>query len=160
MQVYLNHAPGILDAEITGLSHDLLGEAIERSQYLPLPQISTVPEVPCTVTINYPSFISHSHLQDGFTSASLYHKTHLNNIYPPGDWSQLPVKLRPPSFYIDRCHHEGMMSSTNGETYELPLGFPEIVQYFHEARDDVELSICSWQFPSAYLVLSHEAFYQ
>ncbi|KAF2633818.1 hypothetical protein BU25DRAFT_416966 [Macroventuria anomochaeta] len=153
MQEYLNNAPGDLDAEITGLLQDQVSEVIERSYYIPLPQMPSELGVPCTVTIKYPAIIPHFDVQDGFTSTTPHHTPQTNNnIYPPNDWSQLPEKLQPPQFHVHRCHHEGVTSSTTSKAFELPLGFPEIVQYFHEVPEDsycagLFINIRSWLSP-------------
>jgi hypothetical protein len=139
MQGYLNDTPGILDAEINGLSRPRVAATEDSGSPLPA-QASTDAEVPCTVTINYPAIIARSHVQDGFTSATLSHTPQLgSHIYPPNDWSQIPEKLQPPSFHVHRCHHEGVASNAVGQVFELPLGFPETVHYFNETPRDVRI---------------------
>lgn len=139
MQDYLNDAPGILAAEVTGLSQGHIDVATTKEPGRALhTHTPTESEVPCTITINYPAIIPRSIVQNGFSSATLNHTPQLhNNIYPPNDWSQIPEKLQPPTFHVHRCHHEGVTSSAVGQVFELPSGFPEIVHCFNDTPKDV-----------------------
>jgi hypothetical protein len=65
-------------------------------------------------------------------------KGHRNNKKVPVDeWALLPAKLQLPAFRVHRCHHQGVERGGEQEAFELPFGFPEVVQHMHNIPPNV-----------------------
>ncbi|KAF2633022.1 hypothetical protein BU25DRAFT_454154 [Macroventuria anomochaeta] len=115
-------------------------DSSDETAYTLLPQTPSEVDTTCTVTVNFPATVSidppdSSGLPPG--NPPEYSSLEWTEIRPEHDWAQLPSKLQPPSFRIHRCHHRGVERGGEDDAFELPLGFPEIVQHMEEACNDV-----------------------
>lgn len=107
--------------------------------YTLLPQTSLETHTTCAVTINFPAILSVETSDNSelpLTDPPEYtNPLDWTEVWPEHDWTQLPSKLQPPSFRIHRCHHIGVERGGEDEAFELPLGFPEIVQHMEDCGD-------------------------
>ena len=94
-----------------------------------------------SVTLNFPAIRandeSYKDTMGSSWSPPVFENSHPTNISHI-DWAQIPEKLQPPMFRVHRCHHRG--TARFDEEIELPFGFPEVVQHFHDTPSTVCLS--------------------
>jgi hypothetical protein len=138
----LSHDTSVVHADLSmECSQHQEGEVSEYTTYTPLPQIPDEPDTDCAVTVNFPATfaIDVSHSLDYRPEGSLEHcnQSEWTNVPLEHDWAQLPVELQPPSFCVHRCHHVGVERGGEDRAFELPLGFPEVVQYVDEVSEHV-----------------------
>ncbi|EOA87087.1 uncharacterized protein SETTUDRAFT_31388 [Exserohilum turcica Et28A] len=93
-------------------------------------------EFGCSVTINFPEMSTAVPVSNLTSSTNAdCHPTHNYDpsendmLHPVTDWGSLPAKLQPPAFRVHRCHHRGMERGGEQEAFELPFGFPEVIQH-------------------------------
>jgi hypothetical protein len=92
------------------------------------------------ISLNFP----HMRLYSSFDSPPAYSLPTLvqlpekDTLAPVPDCQVLPGKLQPPTFRVHRCHHPGVEQNSGGnEKFELPLGFPEVVQHVQDTPQHV-----------------------
>ncbi|KAF1363090.1 hypothetical protein EJ07DRAFT_152607 [Lizonia empirigonia] len=138
----LSHDTSVINADLI-MNYSVPHE--ERTSgdisYTLLPQTPPETDSTCVVTVNFPAVIpietsngSELPVADLPEYSSPLSST---EVWPEHDWAQLPSKFQPPSFRIHRCHHSGVERGGEDEAFQLPLGFPEIVQHMEEACEDV-----------------------
>ena len=99
----------------------------------------------CSIAMNFPSPVC-TDLPEEVTSQpsddppDYLHSPEWTEIWPDHDWAELPPKIQPPSFRVHRCHHVGVERGGEDNAFELPLGFPELMQHMNEAFRDVPKS--------------------
>jgi hypothetical protein len=117
-------------------------DSTQHVRYMPIPQSPTA-MVRSSVTVNFP----------GMELVSLPHAlpTSVNMETPPeystslqedtsnSTWGVLPRKLQPPQFHVHQCHHPGVEYGGEDDAFELPIGFPEAIQYICEIPDCVSI---------------------
>jgi hypothetical protein len=136
MQEQLSNVPSMLDTEVTRIAQHQSEEVRGRSDYLPLPQTPSKSAIPCSITINYPAIIPSSSAHDGFICTA-HQDPPPNEIHPFNNWALLPDKFQPPLFQVRPCRRGEIVPEEVVTAFKLPLGFPEIVQFIHEAPKDV-----------------------
>ncbi|EUC27548.1 hypothetical protein COCCADRAFT_30994 [Bipolaris zeicola 26-R-13] len=96
-----------------------------------------------SVTLNFPAIRANDEpYKDTMGSSSsppVFENSHPTNVSHI-DWAQIPEKLQPPMFRVHRCHHRGI--ARFDEEIELPFGFPEVVQHFHDTPSTVYHTGC------------------
>jgi hypothetical protein len=143
----LGRDPGILQADLT--FHYPRQEEGEHSEdvingfdYRPIPRSPSESNTTCSVTVNFPSSVCNNLSDEDVNLRSDDPPEYLNSsewteIWPEHDWAELPPKLQPPSFRVHRCHHAGVERGDEDDAFELPMGFPEVMQHLDEAFSDV-----------------------
>ncbi|ENI00455.1 hypothetical protein COCC4DRAFT_75720 [Bipolaris maydis ATCC 48331] len=99
-----------------------------------------------SINLNFPAILANDRPHEDIMSLSLTPPVYdsLPHANASGldraiDWGQIPEKFQPPMFHVHRCHHRGM--ERVDEDIELPFGFPELVQHFHNTPTNIwELS--------------------
>ncbi|KZM26580.1 hypothetical protein ST47_g2213 [Ascochyta rabiei] len=138
----LSHDTSVIHADLHTNYAELQQEHLaDEPAYTPLPQTPSEVDVTCAVTVNFPATMP-IELSDGLnlcpdSPPEYTDSSEWTEILPEHDWTQLPAKFQPPSFRIHRCHHRGVERGGEDDAFELPLGFPEILQHMEETCDDV-----------------------
>ncbi|CAG5148255.1 uncharacterized protein ALTATR162_LOCUS2174 [Alternaria atra] len=135
IQEHMVCAPGIITAEFHEPSFK---SNLTEIPYIPVPQTPSAAEFGCSVTINFPEMLI---VAPAATSASTANtdcpptyrdtRTGSDQVVPVNNRGFLPAKLQPPAFRVHRCHHRGVERGGEQETFELPFGFPEVIQHMH-----------------------------
>lgn len=143
----LSHDTSVIHANLD-MNYPKPGE--ERSPvdtaYTMLPQTPSEVHTTCAVTVNFPATFSiENETVHGLellpaSPPEYTGPSEWTEISPEHDWAQLPFEFQPPSFRIHRCHHSGVERGGEDEAFELPLGFPEVVQHVEEACSDVRIT--------------------
>lgn len=138
----LSHDTSVVNADLI-MNYSVPDEerTLDDITYTPLPQTPSEIDTTCVVTINFPAVLPIK-TSDGseLPVANLPGYSSPpggTEVWPEHNWSQLPFKFQPPSFRVHRCHHSGVERGGEDEAFELPLGFPEIVQHMGEACENV-----------------------
>jgi hypothetical protein len=124
MQEHITHGIGALNAEVsTDSPYDLpLNGSIVGA-----------------VTVNFPNMSLFNPI-DSPPTYSLSIRSPLpevNILTPIHDQEVLPGKLQPPTFRVHRCHHPGVERGSENNEFELPFGFPEVVQHVQDTPEYV-----------------------
>jgi hypothetical protein len=144
IQEYMACAPGMITAEFHEPSFE--GNLTEVP-YIPVPQTPSAAKFDCSVTINFPKMLM---VAPAATSASTvitdcppaYTDTQTRNgqVLPVNEWGLLPAKLQLPAFRVHRCHHRGVERRGEQEDFELPFGFPEVIQHVQSIPSHVSMT--------------------
>jgi hypothetical protein len=127
IQEHMACAPGMITAE---LHEPLLEDSITDVPYNPVPQTPSAADFDCAVSINFPEMLM-------VTPTATPESTTTTDDPPTYTDTQtagggfLPAKLQPPAFSVHRCHHRGMDRRGEEDAFELPFGFPEVIQHLH-----------------------------
>jgi hypothetical protein len=112
--------------------------------YVPVPQTPSDVEVDCSVTLNFPEMVMLAPLPDlesvlNTDRSPVYSDSPAKSdvVVPVDDWALLPPKLQPPAFRVHRCHHRGVERCNKQDEFQLPLGFPEVIQHIHDLPHSV-----------------------
>jgi hypothetical protein len=117
-------------------------DVVSDAAYSLTPQSPFESNTACSIAMNFPSSVC-TDLREEITSLpsedppDYLHSSEWTEIRPDHDWAELPLKLQPPSFRVHRCHHIGVERGGEDDAFELPLGFPELMQHMNEAFCDV-----------------------
>jgi hypothetical protein len=143
IQEHMVCAPGIITAEFHEPSFE---SSLTEIPYIPVPQMPSAAEFGCSVAINFPEMLI---VAPAATSAFTANtdcpptyrdtRTGSDQVVPVNNRGFLPAKLQPPAFRVHRCHHRGVERGGEQETFELPFGFPEVIQHMHSVPSNVGL---------------------
>ena len=140
IQEHLACTPGVITAEFHEPS---LEGSLAEVPYVPVPQTPSAAEFDCSVTINFPEMLIVAPTANELSAVNAdcpptyTDSRSQNNIVPVVEWASLPFKLQPPAFLVHRCHHRGVERSGEQEAFELPFGFPEVIQHMDSVPSHV-----------------------
>lgn len=120
-------APGMITAE---LHEPLLEDSMTDVPYNPVPQTPSAAEFDFAVSINFPEMLMVTPTATPESTSTTDDPPTYTDT-PTAGGGFLPAKLQPPAFSVHRCHHRGMDRRGEEDAFELPFGFPEVIQHLH-----------------------------
>ncbi|OWY53295.1 hypothetical protein AALT_g11514 [Alternaria alternata] len=127
IQEHMACAPGMITAE---LHEPLLEDSMTDVPYNPVPQTPSAAEFDFAVSINFPEMLMVTPTATPESTTTTDDPPTYTDT-PTAGGGFLPAKLQPPAFSVHRCHHRGMDRRGEEDAFELPFGFPEVIQHLH-----------------------------
>jgi hypothetical protein len=116
---------------ITAELHEpLLEDSMTDVPYNPVPQTPSAAEFDFAVSINFPEMLMVTPTATPESTSTTDDPPTYTDT-PTAGGGFLPAKLQPPAFSVHRCHHRGMDRRGEEDAFELPFGFPEVIQHLH-----------------------------